>query len=156
MTHLRRPWTQRCLAAVALLAYLAGTVGLPLPAPAPRGEADADDAEPVAGLHRCGCPVEEQRQGTCCCCQGGGCCANRAAESDETPPESVHWVGGGWTARCQGDPPAWLVVALPLVVVTALPPASPLHADRAPPADDEFADRLSLPLPEPPPRSFSA
>lgn len=145
----RRPWHQRLLAAAVLLAYLAGTAGLPLPAPATvEGEA-ADPA--AAALHRCGCPTDEVRQGGCCC-SAGGCCGAAGEDAPAEDPAPVRWSGGGWSARCRGEGPAWLLVALPAVALTPylpvyLPaPAAPLH-----PAD-EAAARLALPLPDPPPR----
>ncbi|MFO0928053.1 MAG: hypothetical protein U0736_13595 [Gemmataceae bacterium] len=129
---------------------------MPLPAPR-RGWTPTRTPPPRSPpCKRCGCPVEEQRQGSCCCCQGGCCTARADADTEPPPPESVRWVGGVWTAKCLGDLPAWLVVALPLVVVApALPTSSPPAGDRL--ADsDQFAARLSLPSPEPPPRLFSA
>lgn len=145
----RRPWHQRLLAAAVLLAYLAGTIGLPLPAPA-TVEGD-EDAAAAAALHRCGCPTDEVRQGSCCC-SAGGCCGAGSEDAPTGEADPVRWSGGGWSARCRGEGPAWLLVALPAVALSAaiavyLPaPAAPPH-----PADED-ADRLTLPFPDPPPR----
>jgi hypothetical protein len=139
-------WRRRVVAAITLLAYLAGTVGFPLPAPTIPEEEAA-----IAGVHRCGCPVEEQERKTCCCSAGGGCCGGGEQPAEEAPV--VQWAGGGWTTRCQGGAPAWLVAAV-VALPSDLPTwsAEPGCAGRIAPAEQR-ANRTFLPPPEPPPRT---
>jgi hypothetical protein len=159
MVRTTRSWRQRLLAAVALGAYLAGAIGVPLPAPAPRLAEEEPEQAPApasAGLHRCGCPAEERDRGTCCCCSqgGGGCCSAPADEAPADEAPGLRWSGGGWTARCQGEESSWLLLATVVVPVPA-PPClfAPSVSGWLRPLD-ESAGRLALPLPDPPPRAY--
>src|SRR5262249_44263440 len=112
LTALRKRW----LGVVALLAYLAGAIGLPLPVSvrgaSTREQAASGRVHPVA-VHACGCPVEERQAGTCCCCSThngesstGGCCGKPASEpesvGDDADDNHLVWTSGLWASRCQG------------------------------------------------------
>jgi hypothetical protein len=62
--HLRR----RLFAALALVAYFATAVGVPLPALAMSGQGQALPNQKGP----CGCPIGEQVSGHCCCCGADG------------------------------------------------------------------------------------
>jgi hypothetical protein len=151
------PWLtalrQRWLAAVALLAYLAGGIGFPLPVSVPSGET-------TARVSACGCPAPAREARKCCCCANENepaapsCCGKPAAEPRPPAGEvGLVWVAGMGAWRCQGIQP------MAGTVVTLLPPATLVWTPAALPpiwlpARSESPCELVLPLLDPPPRSL--
>jgi hypothetical protein len=78
-TLLLLPAVRGCVALMALLGYLACSIGFPAPAPSPaRESASNDEGRPAACRgHACGCT------GTDHCC----CCSQQAAPTPQPPPE---------------------------------------------------------------------
>src|SRR5262245_57772842 len=103
MTRTSQTCRQRILAIIALLAYLAGAIGLPVPALTPAVVEEAEPTPATPPLHRCGCPVGEQANGTCCCSQsGGGCCGGQAPAAEPDEQQIVQWSAGLWSMGCRG------------------------------------------------------
>jgi hypothetical protein len=109
--------TSRVLVAVlALLSFLAGTLGFPLPVPAgPR-----DGRVPLASRGQtCGCCESEQARGSCCCSHRlaqPSCCSGKSStptarhKDDGESGTTVVWVVGLKARECRGQDVVWLAL----------------------------------------------
>jgi hypothetical protein len=102
------------VAVIALLSFLAGTVGFPLPvANGPHA------AKTPSACRGCGCSESGQLQGSCCCSKRAAtpaCCAGKTAPpaaSEDEPQEQTstfQWVVGLKAAECRGVGSVWLTL----------------------------------------------
>lgn len=125
--HFLLPAVRGCVALVALLGYLASSIGFPAPAPSAAREQGNDKGRPGACRgHACGCTGADH-----CCCSGHQEATAPAPPSEEgscplcaapapTAESAVIWVSSFQVRHCRGLDALWYTLG------AVLPPAPPL------------------------------
>src|SRR4051812_21220531 len=91
------PFLRGVIAVLALLGYLAASIGFP----APTNSASANaEKKPAAPVRACGCCTDSCAE-QCCCCGPKSAAAEAAPE--EPPAEAgIVWLSGEQVRKCRG------------------------------------------------------
>ena len=166
-SHSWRRLRRRLPALLAIVAYLAGTIGFPLPAHSAKYQS------PVAPCaNRCAACGTSAGKGCCCCCQQTedtappkkpSCCAHSTtpAEGEADSPQPVKassapgWVLGMPTCGCDGAGEHWLSAGVDSLSPPQLAWSRCTVALPCLRAVDIIGDSVPALPPDPPPRSTS-
>ena len=167
LLHFWRRYRRRSTALLAIVAYLAGTIGFPLPAHSAKNQSPA---APCA--NRCAACGTSAGKGCCCCClhtedaappKKSSCCAHSTtpgegeADAPQPPkaPSRSTWVLGMPSCGGYGSSDTWLSSGLdsltpPRFTWNLCTSGQPCHR-----LADVAGNSVPSLLPDPPPRSIS-